>query len=73
LTTVRRNSVNTEAEDLTRKEWLTPAEATPYSNIKRTRMYGLLNSGELRSSKVGRTLFVRQTDIDRFLEERTED
>jgi excisionase family DNA binding protein len=50
--------------------WLTPAEAVKESGIGRTRLYGLLTSGEIPSAKLGRTRHIRRRDLDAFLEAR---
>ena len=57
-------------KSLAEKGWLSPEEAVRYSGIGRTRLYGYLTAGELRSAKVGRTRHIRKRDLDNFLEAR---
>ena len=53
---------------LAEKVWLTLAEAASYSGIGKTRLYGYVQSGELRAAKLGGTWHLRRSDVDLFLE-----
>ncbi len=50
-------------------EYLTFEEAQNILKLKRTRMYSLLQTGELEASKVGKLWRIRRAAIDRYLAE----
>jgi excisionase family DNA binding protein len=50
------------------QDLLTVKEVARELRLGRTRAYGLLWSGELRSLKIGRRRLVRRSDLERFLE-----
>lgn len=51
------------------KEWLTNHEAMEYLNIEPSTFYNWRKQG-LKVSPIGRKIYVRQTEINRFLQER---
>ncbi|WP_449414464.1 helix-turn-helix domain-containing protein [Ochrobactrum teleogrylli] len=46
------------------------AEAMAAIGIKRTMIYSLINSGELKAVKVGRLTMIRSTDLQAFVDSR---
>ncbi len=57
-----------EKTRLVDKVWLTPQEAAEYTGIGRTRLYALLRTRAIPSSRLGRTRHIRRTALDHFLE-----
>lgn len=51
--------------------WVTPAEIAAELRISRMSAYRLLHEGDLTYTKVGRSLRVRRSELDRYLETRT--
>lgn len=51
-------------------ELLTLAELEEWLKVSRTTIYRLLSTGEIPSYRIGRTVRVRRTDVDRWLEVR---
>jgi excisionase family DNA binding protein len=49
------------------KELLTITEFCEASNLGRTRVYELLQSGELKAVKIGRRTFIRREDMQAWL------
>lgn len=47
---------------------LTPAEVQAWLGCGRTKVYELLQAGEIRSYRVGRLVRVRREDAEEFLE-----
>lgn len=43
-------------------------EAAPYLGRRRTTIYDLINSGELKAVRVGGRVFIRESEIKRFQE-----
>lgn len=60
----------TENED--RSRYLTTSEVRELYPLGRTRLYELLASGSLPSARWGRKYLVRQSALERFLEEEDE-
>lgn len=52
-------------------DYLTFEEAQELLKVKRTRMYALLQSGELEASKIGKLWRIRRSAIDRYFAART--
>jgi excisionase family DNA binding protein len=46
---------------------LTPEDVASILQIGRTRVYALLNSGDLRSFKIGKSRRMRRADLDDFI------
>lgn len=55
----------TEAEG---KEWYSPDELWRWLGLGRTKIYELLQSGEIPSYKIGRIRRIRRVDIETWLE-----
>jgi len=51
------------------KEFLTIGELSKYLNLKRSTLYGLVESGELPHYKIGRLIRFRKSDVDRWMED----
>lgn len=49
---------------------LTPSEAADYLRIGRTKIYGLLSSKAIRSKRIGRSIRIPRSDLERYLETR---
>jgi len=54
------------------KVWLTPEEAAKYMSVSRRqvdilRTKGTPNIGRLPFSKIGKSIFIRRTNIDKYL------
>jgi excisionase family DNA binding protein len=50
------------------KEWWSPKELQEWLGCGRTKIYELLQSGEIPSYRIGRLVRVRKEDIELFLE-----
>ena len=57
---------------LSNREVLTAPEAAAVLRVGRTTMYRLINSGEIRSIKIGRKVLIPRTFIREFIEKRAQ-
>ena len=57
--------------DLTRPLWVRPQEACRLTGLGLTRIYELLNSGDLESRKLGRARLVSVSSIERLGDDQT--
>ena len=56
--------------DQERKEWMKVPEAAKYFGVPRSRMYELIQAGELPAVRIGqRSIRVNVRDTERFLKE----
>lgn len=47
---------------------LTPTEAAEYLRIGRTKIYELLDSKAIRSKRIGRSIRILRSDLEKYLE-----
>lgn len=52
------------------REWLKVPEVAEVLQIARSRAYELVGSGEIPSVRIGRSVRVNRSELDRWLEER---
>lgn len=57
-----------EGTEAVSKEWYSPDELWRWLGLGRTKIYELLQSGEIPSHKIGRVRRIRRRDIEAWLE-----
>jgi excisionase family DNA binding protein len=70
LTTVQEERKDWYSVEQEHREWMKVPEAAEYFNVPRSRMYDLIQRGELPAVRIGqRSLRVNRREAERFLRE----
>jgi excisionase family DNA binding protein len=60
----------TQQLDTTNTRFLTVGEVAAILRVSTMTVYRLINSGELRAARIGRSFRLREEDLDRYVTER---
>jgi len=56
-----------------RVQFLTPAEVADHLRVSSMTVYRLIQSGDLRAARIGKSYRIREDDVDAYLQDRFSD
>jgi excisionase family DNA binding protein len=66
---VKTELMHTATPQQVAPQWLRTEAAETYSGLGRSTLTRLINAGELKAAKVGRSIRISRTSIDKYMEQ----